>query len=68
MSKQVQELVIIIEPHIIDKNNNNLSLADLGYTGITDQTITLNKSSILKNIDKQPAPQKKAEKKEEDGI
>ncbi|MEA2092183.1 MAG: hypothetical protein U9O83_07450, partial [Campylobacterota bacterium] len=28
MTKQIQELVIVIEPHIIDKENNNLSIAD----------------------------------------
>jgi general secretion pathway protein D len=52
MSKQVQEIVVVIQPHIIDRENNNLSLAELGYTGITDRTITLNKSSISKETDK----------------
>ena len=52
MTKQIQELVIIIEPHIIDKANNSLSLAELGYKGITDQTVILNKSSISKQTDK----------------
>ncbi|WP_321777965.1 pilus (MSHA type) biogenesis protein MshL [Sulfurimonas sp.] len=51
MTKQIQELVIIIEPHIIDKDNNDLSLADLGYEGITDQTVILNKSSISQQAD-----------------
>ncbi len=51
MSKQIQELVIIIEPHIIDKDNNDLSLKDLGYEGITDQTVILNKSSISEQAD-----------------
>lgn len=48
MTKQVQELVIVIEPHIIDKANNDLSLAELGYKGITDQTVILKKDSISK--------------------
>jgi len=51
MTKQIQELVIIIEPHIIDRDNNDLSLEDLGYEGITDQTVILNKSSISKQAD-----------------
>ena len=34
--KQTEELVIVIEPHIIQKENNNLSLSDLGYEGISD--------------------------------
>ncbi|PHS57031.1 MAG: pilus assembly protein MshL [Sulfurimonas sp.] len=33
--KVLEELVIIIEPHIINKDKNNLSLADLGYDGIS---------------------------------
>ncbi len=52
MSKQVQELVIVIEPHIIDKENNDISLSDLGYKGITDQTIRVKRSSITKEADK----------------
>ena len=37
--KVVEELVIIIEPHIIHKSNNNVSLADLGYEGMTDDML-----------------------------
>ena len=44
--KQVQELVIVIEPHIIDKANNDLSLSDLGYEGITDTVAGIKNSSI----------------------
>lgn len=51
MTKQIQELVIVIEPHIIDKASNNLSLAELGYKGITDKTVILNKGSISKQTD-----------------
>ena len=34
--KSTQELIIIIEPHIIDKENSEFSLKDLGYKGLTD--------------------------------
>lgn len=37
--KQLRELVIIIQPYIIDKNQNKLSLSDLGYNGIKDHII-----------------------------
>ncbi len=43
--KQVQELVIIIEPHIISKENSELSLTDLGYKGITAQLLDDNNTS-----------------------
>jgi len=39
--KQVEELVIIIEPHIINKEKNDLSLSDLGYEGIDSKTVKL---------------------------
>lgn len=42
--KQVQELVIVIEPHIIHKEKNDLSLSDLGYEGLNDKLIQLNPS------------------------
>ncbi len=45
--KQVQELVIVIEPHIIRKGNNNISLAKLGYEGITNELVTLKKKDAL---------------------
>ncbi|MBN2815673.1 MAG: pilus (MSHA type) biogenesis protein MshL [Campylobacterales bacterium] len=37
--KQVQELVIIIEPRIIHKEINSVSLAELGYEGLTDEIL-----------------------------
>ena len=37
--KQVEELVIIIEPHIIHKSNDSVSLSDLGYEGMTDDML-----------------------------
>jgi general secretion pathway protein D len=47
-SKQVQELVIVIETHIIEKANNDLSLADLGYKGITEELVNESKNSATK--------------------
>ncbi len=38
-SKVVQEFVIIIEPHIIDRTKNDLSLSDLGYEGFDDSVL-----------------------------
>lgn len=46
--KQVEELIIIIEPHIIRKDANNFSLADLGYTGITNDAVRINNLSDSK--------------------
>ncbi len=43
-SKVVQELVIIIEPHIINKNKKSISLSDLGYSSIDDASLDKNKS------------------------
>jgi general secretion pathway protein D len=39
--KEVEELVIIIEPHIIRNQNNNISLKDLGYEGISNDMVNL---------------------------
>jgi len=51
--KETQELVIIIEPHIIHNNTNNLSLSELGYKGLSDDLLQTHKSksSIVKTID-----------------
>ncbi len=38
--KEVQELIIIIEPHIIHKDNNNISLSSLGYKGFDNSLLT----------------------------
>jgi len=35
-TNQVEELVMVIEPHIIKKEGNALKLSDLGYTGINE--------------------------------
>ena len=74
-SKEVQELVIIIEPHIIDRAINNLSLADLGYEGMSDKIIIHNKVSISNQADdiskevvQKINKNKNKKKKEEDEI
>ena len=51
--KQTQELVIIIEPHIIYKENNSISLSDLGYEGLGDAVLTNpNSLSATSGVDK----------------
>lgn len=50
-SKQVQELVIIIEPHIISKEKNDISLSDLGYEGFTDSNV-MKKGTPLFDIER----------------
>lgn len=47
-SKQTQELIIVIEPHIISKEKSDLSLSDLGYKGL-DETL-LKSTKADKNI------------------
>jgi general secretion pathway protein D len=57
--KVVQELVIIIEPHIIHKEINSVSLSELGYEGLTDSILTSESASQSKQADqlsKQNAP------------
>ncbi len=47
--KQVQELVIVIEPHIISRNNENtISLKELGYEGLKDNIVGININSKVK--------------------
>ncbi|MBU1659026.1 pilus (MSHA type) biogenesis protein MshL [bacterium] len=46
--KQVEELVIVIEPHIINKEKNDLSLSDLGYEGLTDSIVKIKHSTSKK--------------------
>ena len=50
--KVVQELVMIIEPHIIHKEINSVSLAELGYEGLSDDILTLESASQSKQADK----------------
>ena len=44
--KVVEELIIIIEPHIVRKENNSISLVSLGYKGIEDSILNKNENSI----------------------
>ena len=46
--KTVEELVIIIEPHIIHKEKNSVSLSDLGYEGLTDEILSMERVSQSK--------------------
>jgi general secretion pathway protein D len=62
--KTVRELVIIIEPHIIHKEINSVSLSDLGYEGLTDELLTLESASNprendIVNVENSPKDGKK---------
>lgn len=46
--KSTEELVIIIEPHIIDPENDTLSLKDLGYKGLENTLLENNTTLISK--------------------
>jgi len=35
--RQVEEIIIVIEPHIVEASGNTLSIADLGYTSTTNE-------------------------------
>ena len=57
--KTTQELVIIIEPHIIHKANNSISLSDLGYEGLDDRLLTshgASNSTVVEKLGEQNAP------------
>ncbi len=45
--KQVQELVMVIEPKIIDKDQKNASLADFGYQGISSNVLKSAKDAAV---------------------
>jgi general secretion pathway protein D len=47
--KQTQELVIIIEPHIIHKDKQDISLSDLGYEGLSNNLLTAPRGSKKMN-------------------
>jgi len=49
--KTVEELVIIIEPHIIHKSKNTVSLSDLGYEGMRDEVLIKKRLSNTKQTD-----------------
>ena len=50
-SESTQELVIIIEPHIIDKANSTISLKDLGYKGMKDNLLNIVEPVSRKLVD-----------------
>jgi len=54
-AKTTQELIIIIEPHIINKNIPKLSLKDLGYKGMDDKLLNddtpMSKKLINTNVE-----------------
>ena len=47
ITKEVQELVIVIEPHIINRDKNNISLSELGYEGLSDVAMGITKHSAI---------------------
>ncbi len=47
--KHVEELIIIIEPHIISEDQKGLSLADLGYQGLTNKSVNIDNNSDSDN-------------------
>lgn len=49
--KIVQELVIVIQPHIIRKDKKDLSLSDLGYQGLSEKTLLNAKDAIITTTD-----------------
>jgi general secretion pathway protein D len=58
--KETQELVIIIEPHIIHKEKNSVSLSDLGYEGLSNDLIELESTSKnTKKTEVQPSKKNK---------
>jgi len=50
--KTVQELVIIIQPHIIHKDEQKLSLSDLGYEEFENKTLYPHKNQTTKKVSK----------------
>lgn len=50
--KTTQELIIVIEPHIIDRAKSTLSLSDLGYEDIKENILDANKT--VKKLDIKP--------------
>ncbi len=53
MVKVTEELVIIIEPHIIHRERDSVSLSDLGYEGLVNGVLTNERSvSMSDGVDK----------------
>jgi len=48
--KETQELVIIIEPHIIHKSKRSISLSELGYEGLSDDLLDLGYAKSNKTL------------------
>lgn len=59
-SKSVQELVMVIEPHIVHKEKSNISLSDLGYEGISDTLLKPGSTPTQINKDNEKLQEKKA--------
>ena len=53
-TKQVEELIIIIEPHIIHKDEKDLSLINLGYEGISNNIMKSKKIAKTKDASNKP--------------
>ncbi len=47
INKKTEEIVIIIEPHIVKKDGSNMSLSDLGYTRMGS---TIDKDALEKSL------------------
>ena len=65
-TKVVEELVIIIEPHIIHKSNDDVSLSDLGYEGMTEDMLMKERASKPKKAIKSPTKPAKILVREEE--
>lgn len=63
--RQVEELVIVIEPHIIKPEGNTLELEDLGYTSMTKEEAGL-KSTFTEDSNMTTHVKKAAGSKEAD--
>jgi len=48
--RETEELIVIIEPHIVEKTGDKMSLADLGYSGITKDMLENANQHINNNI------------------
>ena len=63
--RQVEELVIVIEPHIIKPKGNTLELQDLGYTSMTKEEAGL-KATFSEDVNVSADAKKAPESKEAD--
>ncbi len=57
-SKVVTELIIVIEPHIIDKAKTSVTLKDLGYKGM-DNLLNNNEDAIADKLIENNEPMSK---------